>query len=125
MAKDGFDINRMVKEIFKFLGAEHTVQKHKNDTIAEGEFGGKLLSMTYSSNNNKECGFQFRACDTHRSLGGALLRCCLGYKFETERKAVIKNGIDTGETEDYKIVKIFSLGGEIAITKDGIYSIIV
>lgn len=116
---------RMAQEIFNFLGVKYTVRNHQKNIIAEGEFGGKLLSLTYLPDNVTECGFQFRRCDTHRDLGGALLRHCHTYEFETERKPVIENGVDVGVMEDYKIVIVYSSGGDIAITKDGIHATVI
>ena len=110
----------MVKKIFEFLDVQYTQREHGSMIIAEGEFADKLLSITYLPDNDKECGFQFRTCNTRRSLGGALLRNCCSFEFDIEKKPVFENGIATGKIKDYKIVKIFSFVGNIGITKDGI-----
>jgi len=111
------------RKIFEFFNVSYTIRFHHRMKIFEGEFAGKLLWFVFISTNTTEFGVQLRTYDTHRNLGGALLRSCCGIEFRTERKVSITKETKE-EIEDYKFVIIVSGGGDISISRDGIHSTI-
>lgn len=106
--------------IFDFFGILYKSRKHGRMLIVEGEFGGKILQLVWPQRriSNTEFGIQFRAKDTRRSLGGALLHSCVGIKFVTVKKHRKIEG--SGEFVDLEYVTIKSAGGEVTLSCDGV-----
>lgn len=103
-------------KILVFFNIVYKSRNHHGMVIVEGEYAGKLLSFMLPQNENDGFGIQFRALDTHRSMGGAMLRSCHGIEFHTEAKH-----LKVGQVlEDYQFITIASGGGTVTVSRDGI-----
>lgn len=113
--------HKAAMQILVFFGIVYKSRNHQGMMIIEGEYAGKLLSFMLPQNENDGFGIQFRALDTHRNLGGALLHSCYGIEFHTEKKnALVKDGEGGRQLVDYKFVTITSGGGTVIVSRDGI-----